>query len=147
LLGSDPAGNLLGTKGAVPALVAGGNAGTLGKVIPAGNPPLAAAGSLVNNTLGVLAGTTPSPVGNVLNGGGISLTGTPGNSGNANIFSNVINTASNIPLAGSVAGGTHGGTPATGNVLGNVTNTVTGIVTGGTASNPVSSLLNGLTRR
>jgi hypothetical protein len=122
----DLLGNVLGTQGTVNGALAGGSGGALGGAIPPGNTNL---GTLVDNTLGPLAGTAPSPISGVLNGtgaGGVpvigsvvdGVTGALGNGG-ANILRGVGSVIGGV--SGVLYGGTTGG-------AGNVLNTVTGAV-------------------
>jgi hypothetical protein len=158
LFSHDLLGNVLGTQGTVNGVLAGGSGGALGGTVPSGNPAL---GTVVDDTLGPLAGTAPSPIGGVLNGtgtGGVpvvgaiidNVTGALGNGG-----------AGNLPGVGSVVNGVTGvlnggGTGGAGNVISTVTgavnnlpvvgSVVVGTLTGGGANgNPVGGLLNGLT--
>jgi len=125
LFGRDLLGNVLGTQGTVNGALAGGSGGALGGTVPAGNSPL---GTLVDNTLGPLAGTSPSPISGVLSGtgaGGIPVIGSVvtgvtgalgGGTGNLPVVGSVVS-----GVTGVLNGGTTGG-------AGNVLNTVTGAV-------------------
>lgn len=112
LLGVDLVGNLLGTGGGVTTVLAGGGSGAIGSQVPAGTSPLEPVGTAVTGVLGVVAGTSPSPIGDVTSALG------------------------SVPLAGSAIGtvlDTVSGTAATvtspvSNTLAPVTSTVTSVV-------------------
>ena len=163
LLGTSLVGNLLGTQGVLGA----GDAGALGSAIPAGNPPLAPVGDVMNSLLGAGAGENPSPiaVGNLTGGGaGLPLvgdilggvTGAPGTPSALPVVGDVLSgvtgalqTPAALPVVGDVLGGLTGGLtggasgtplPDTGNLLNNVTGTLQGV----TGALPTGNLLGGL---
>ncbi|MGB5949998.1 MAG: hypothetical protein WBG82_11810 [Parvibaculum sp.] len=123
LLGTDLLGNLVGTQGAAPTVLAGGSSGAIGSQMPAGEPPLAPLGSGAVQGLDVLAGNAPSPIGGALPalpglpaGGGLSpstLPGTGALTGALNpvtgpvtgALSPVTDAVSGLPGIGSALGG------------------------------------------
>jgi hypothetical protein len=145
LIGTDAVGHLIGTtNGSAPTLVGGGDAGALGHVLPGNTPLLASVGTTVNNVLGAVAGTSPSPVTGILQGG---TSGAP----LGNILSGVPGATGNLPVVGNVLPGVTGGSGSSpvGNVLSTVTNAtgnlpvvgniLSGAPSGG--SNPISNVL------
>lgn len=109
LLGTDLLGNLIGTQGAAPSMLAGGSSGAIGSQMPAGDPPLAPLGSGALQALDVLAGNSPSPLGGALPalpgfpaGGSAALPGTGALTG---ALSPVTDAVSGLPGVGSALGG------------------------------------------
>ena len=109
LLGTDLLGNLVGTQGAAPSVLAGGSSGAIGSQMPAGDPPLAPLGSGALQALDVLAGNAPSPLGGALPalpglpaGGSAALPGTGALTGG---LSPVTDAVSGLPGIGSALGG------------------------------------------
>lgn len=109
LLDTDLLGNLVGTQGAAPSVLAGGSSGAIGSQMPAGDPPLAPLGSGALQALDVLAGNAPSPLGGALPalpglpaGGSAALPGTGALTGG---LSPVTDAVSGLPGIGSALGG------------------------------------------
>ncbi|HVV27822.1 MAG TPA: hypothetical protein VHC40_07635 [Rhizomicrobium sp.] len=132
LTGIDPVTNLVGSNGAIPAALGGGDAGALGKVVTSPNPPLSIVGETVNTVLGAVAGTSPSPVGGVLNAG--APNGGSGAAGNLPVADLPV---ASLPVVGSVAASVQ---PAVKQVLPIVTGTVGTITAAAPAANAVTSL-------
>jgi hypothetical protein len=162
LIGTDAVTHLIGSNSDVSTLAGGGNAGTLGQVLPGSTPVL---GTAVNGILSAVAGTGPSPVSGILQGDTSGaplsnvLSGVTGATGNlpvvGNVVSTVTNTTGNLPVVGTVlSGATSGGGNPVGNVLstvGKVTgslpvvgNVVPG-ATSGSGTNPVGTVLSTVT--
>lgn len=156
LLGTSLVGNVLGTQN----LLGSGNSGALGSLVPAGNPPLGAAGEQVNALLGASVGDNDSPIaiGNLLGGANLPLVGdvlnglptTPGtpSAPSLPLVGDLLGGvtapggSSGLPVVGDVLGGVTSGTPAGGELL----NGVTGALQGVTGNLPTNNLLGGLGR-
>lgn len=127
LLGVDLVGNLTGTENPL----GGGNGGLLGSLVPAGEPPLAAAGTAVTGLLGVVAGSQPSPLagdgalGPVLPGLNALLNA--GNNAVGGIAAPLHGGSASAPAAapgGTSTGGALSSTPVVGDALAPVTGTL-----------------------
>ena len=121
LLGSDLTAGVLPSGGAIGGLLGGGDAGALGHALPDGQAPLAAVGTTVSGLLGVVAGTSPSPV-----GGGVA---------------SVSDALGSVPVIGdvlgSVAGQAGAGLPS-GDPISSVTNALAPVTSGASAGAPTS---------
>jgi hypothetical protein len=163
LLGIDPVGNVVGSNGAIPTALGGGDAGVLGHALPNGNPPLGVVGKTLDGALGVLAGTTPSPLPGLLQGNGLG--GGANLPGNLPVLGNVLGTVTNgvkpvvtnvlttvtgvtgaLPIVGPALSGVTGAVSGAANGTGAPAGNILGGVTGGTNSLPVvGSLVSNLT--